>query len=334
MSSRSPVAEGFRIIFRRPSIPFAEIAWRWSFAAAFWYLCAAFLIEFANTLPVDTVDRLLLGTQQPILIVQAVHRIFHGSAIGFTRAGVLLGIAMTLAWLALATLGRVSTLRALIEELGMTAPESAGRRTISSLLILNFLGAAATLALVVAGVGAIIFASSLWASSHAPVSVGARLWFALVFLAWTAWSVLNWHLSTASIFIVTERNRVLEAVASAANLWLQRPGTLATIGFWFGLAHAGAFIAAGGAGLVTIGMIRFLGPGPVLLFECLIVLLYCAAADFLYIGKLAAYMAMIRGELEHGPSKEDEILPSGSTNLRTPIDQGELILSDVPRPAS
>ncbi len=40
MSSFSPTAEGFRLIFRRLAIHFAEIAWRWTFAAAAWLLGA------------------------------------------------------------------------------------------------------------------------------------------------------------------------------------------------------------------------------------------------------------------------------------------------------
>lgn len=298
------------------------------------YLGAAFLFEYASTLPLDMVDRLLLGTQQPVLIVQAIHRIFHGSAIRFTRAGLLLGVALTCAWITLATLGRVSTVRALLEELGMTPTDGPRRKTISSLAVLNFLRAASALAAVIAAVGAVILASSLWASTHAPVAVVARLWFALLFFAGAAWSVLNWHLSTASIFVIREPSGALEAVASTVNLWFERPGTLATIGFWFGLVHAGALMAGIGAALVMLGVIRFLGPGPVLLVECLILFLYCALADFLYIGRLAAYLALIRDTPAPGSRQPGQMLPSGSANDRSLVDQDELILSDLPLPAS
>src|SRR5207237_4233240 len=51
MASLSPTAEGFRILLRRPIIPLAEIAWRWTFAAAAWFLAAMFLLEYADTVP-------------------------------------------------------------------------------------------------------------------------------------------------------------------------------------------------------------------------------------------------------------------------------------------
>ena len=93
MRSPSPTAEGFRLIFRRPAIPLAEIAWRWSFAAAFWFLSASFLFQYADSLPANRVDRLLLGTHQPALILRALHRIVHGSALRFTAGGIVLAIA-------------------------------------------------------------------------------------------------------------------------------------------------------------------------------------------------------------------------------------------------
>src|SRR5205823_12198198 len=80
MASFSPTAEGFRILFRRPIIPLAEIAWRWSFAAAAWFLAAMFLLQYADTLPVKALDRLLLASQQPVLVGHGLHRIFEGSA--------------------------------------------------------------------------------------------------------------------------------------------------------------------------------------------------------------------------------------------------------------
>ncbi|SPE45715.1 hypothetical protein SBA7_950031 [Candidatus Sulfotelmatobacter sp. SbA7] len=57
-----------------------------------------------------------------------------------------------------------------------------------------------------------------------------------------------------------------------------------------------------------------------------ITLLYFATADFLYIGRLAAYVAILElPEPSFQPSALN-IQPSGS------IDPSELILSDVPAP--
>src|SRR5206468_9793603 len=106
MAAISPTAEGFRIMFRRPIIPLAEIAWRWSFAAAAWFLAAMFLLEYADTLPVRALDRLLLASQQPVLVGHGLLRVFEGSAFRFTKAGILLSLALVFEWIILAALGR------------------------------------------------------------------------------------------------------------------------------------------------------------------------------------------------------------------------------------
>ena len=48
MKRRSPTLEGFRILFRRPSLVMAEISWRWTFGLA---LIASLLSQSANTCP-------------------------------------------------------------------------------------------------------------------------------------------------------------------------------------------------------------------------------------------------------------------------------------------
>src|SRR5260370_9726868 len=101
MKSPSPTAEGFRLIFRRPAIPFAEIAWRWSFFAAMWFLGAMFLVEYVDSLTVTRLERLMLRTNQPGLVLRAIHRIFQGTASRFTKAAVLVTMALTVAWIVL-----------------------------------------------------------------------------------------------------------------------------------------------------------------------------------------------------------------------------------------
>src|SRR4051812_18439136 len=154
MRSPSPTAEGFRLIFRRPAIPLAEIAWRWSFAMLAWFLSASFLVEYGDSLAANRVDRLLLGTHQPALILRALHRMVQGDALRFTAGGIVLAIALLVAWIALSSLGRAATLNAMMDALEITSSPSNRRKTLSSLLGLNFLRAASILAAIVGAIGA------------------------------------------------------------------------------------------------------------------------------------------------------------------------------------
>ncbi len=325
MSSFSPTAEGFRLIFRRPAIPFAEIAWRWTFATAAWLLGTFFLLEYMGSLPVTGLDRLLLGTQQPILVFRAIHRIFQGSAFRFTEAGIVLALGVAVAWIVLASLGRAATLAALLEEFGIASGPRRGM--VSSLAALNFLRVAAALAAVVAGPGAALLASSFWASTHASVADATRIWFAALFLVWIIWAVLNWLLSTAAVFLATEQKGALSAIASCARFCVEHTGRVVSAGVWFGLPHLGAFIAALMAGFTVLSTVGAWRIGPALVLEFLIIGGYYAVADFLHTGRLAAYIAIVGGEELGLFVPASPIAPQAGSST---VDRDELILSDVP----
>ena len=83
MPSISPTLEGFRAAFRRPSLTFAEIAWRWTVGAFACTLVLFSFIEYLDTLPVTHGDATLLRTGQPLLVGRAISHILRG---GLSRA--------------------------------------------------------------------------------------------------------------------------------------------------------------------------------------------------------------------------------------------------------
>ena len=334
MRSPSPTAEGFRLVFRRPTIPLAEIAWRWSFAVAFWFLVTMFLVEYSGSLPVNTVDRLLIGTRQPALILRALHRIVQGSALRFTTSSLLLAFSITVAWIVLASLGRATTLKAMMEELGIAPSSNSRRGTLSSFFALNFLRAAVALAASIAGLGAVLIASGVWASTHLSAADAARLWLVLLLLVWSAWGVLNWLFSTSALFVATDHASTFAAVSATVGWYRDRIGSVLAAGTWFGLIHGGAFLAACSAAFTVLSMAGILGPGATLFLEVLIVVVYCAVADLLYIGRLNAYLTIIREGKAFDLAEPHLPPPIFPGNEQTSIDRSELILSDVPLPAT
>jgi hypothetical protein len=114
---------------------------------------------------------------------------------------------------------------------------------------------------------------------------------------------------------------------------VQRPGALVAPGSWFGLTHFGAFLFACGAGFTVLGLAGFIGGGATLFLEFLILLAYCTVADFLHIGRLAAYVAVIHGNDGTVSLNAGERLP-GTGGESASVDASELILSDVPLPES
>ena len=324
--NRSPAIAGFRLIFRRPSIALAEIIWRWTFAAAAWFLATMFAVEYLDSLPVNAVSRYLLGSGQPILIARALKRIFDGSALRFAEAGVLLAIAIAFAWIVIASLGRAATVHSIAQELGIEI-SSAGSK-FSSLAWINFLRVAVTLASALGIAGSALISSSVWASSHISAADAGRILGLFWFLICVLWVVMNWLLSTAAIFGVLDGKGALAAVVSLVSLMISNTGAVISAGALFGASHFAEFIAASAAVAVAFGLATQIPRPTAAALIVFIVCAYCAVADFLYIGRVAAYVSIIRADeldilAQRSPSPADD----GS------VDKAELILSDAPAPA-
>jgi hypothetical protein len=343
MQSRSPTLEGFRAMLLRPSVGLAEIAWRWSFGAACVALLVVSALEYLDTLPVSPGDLLLLRTRQPWLISHAMARIFSGSALRAIETLVALAVALAIAWLGVASLGRAATLKALFVHFAESrSPRSAyGQRgqlrppDLGGLFGLNFLRLAVTLAAVVGGLATVwIGAGVSSVEDSAPAAAVLICLSVLMLLGWL-WSALNWFLSLAAVFVVAEARDTFAAIASTIDLVRQHFAPVFAAGVWFGLAHLTVFVAASSIVVFPLGLAEFLPRGAVLGGVVLVILLYFAAADFLYIGRLAAYVGIVgvpetpgaASLVQTGPRSGPDSAPRMTSAA---VDPDELILSDTP----
>jgi hypothetical protein len=335
MKRRSPTLEGFQTMFRLPALGLAEITWRWSFGLAVAAALAFGLREYLATLPVTAGEILLLRTRQPALIAQALARIFQGSAPRATAALLVLTLALTVAWIVLASLARAVTLKTVFEYFRSSGrarpfdyvqrrlahepetPPISIARGLNSLLVLNSLRAAVMLAAAVGIVGAVLVAGA--ASSPDDPSPGKvmLIFWLFTMLIGLAWSTLNWYLSLAALFVVRDSASAFAALVKAADLCRTRPGPLAAAATWFGIAHAIVFVIASSAAAVPLGFAELL-PGSMVFGGLLLVgLLYFAVVDFLFIGRLAAYVFLLE---EPEPGREPPMLFPSEDD----------ILSDIP----
>jgi len=336
MASRSPTLEGFRAILRRPSLGLAEIAWRWSFGAAGTALVTFALLEYLDTLPVTRGDLILLRTRHPALIGQAIQHIFKGSALRLVEAVIVLAVASAIAWIVIAALARAATLKALLgyfREYDQHAPgrESPGADRgetenwrLRSLFGLNSLRVGVTLAAALGCLAALLAGGAVSPDNDPSPASAFFVTVCVVMLVWLAWSVVNWFLSVASVFVVAEGRDALGAMTAAVDLCRSRWGAIFAAGTWFGLAHIVAFIVATTVVAFPMGLATMLPAGVTLGGVLLVTLLYFAVADFLYVGRLAAYVAILK--LPHAAVSQ----PVESISSR--VDPDELILGDLPAP--
>lgn len=281
--SASPIRRGLEAVSRLPALPLAEISWRWCFAAAVWLAGAATALSYLNSIPVSGREQMLAESGEPLLALPAVAHALQGSA-GRLAAGVIVaGSGIALLWIFGAALGRLITLKALL-------PESAG--AYRPLLGLSFLRAGLFLAALLSACGALILAG--FAGPRGDAAPSLVLAVVLIACIWVVWALLNWLLSLAAVFVPGGRQDTFGAVAAAVELVRGAFGEVVLASLPFVLLHYAALAAAvAGALLVFDLMARVsLAAGWALLA---IALGYFAYADFLYIVRLAAYVALARG---------------------------------------
>lgn len=286
-----------------------------------------FLVAYADSLPVNTLDRAMWHSGQPVLVGRALHRILAGSGFRFTVTAILLALSLTVGWIVLGSLSRVAIVRAAASDLGVGA--DSGNRASWSVIFLNFLRAAVVLAALSVAAGSIILASSLLSSSHASSPEATLLVGLCWFLAWISWAFLNWLLSFIAVLTPLDRGGV-SAFSFALQLLTRRMGAVFLIGILFGCCHFAALVAAWVATSTVLGLSGTVPLWGIAALGSVVALTYCALADFFYTGRLVSYIALLRPE--ESPTGDTLIVPPflpGSVS----VDKDELILSDASAPA-
>jgi hypothetical protein len=196
---------------------------------------------------------------------------------------------------------------------------------VGPLIELNALRAATFLSALTASLGALLLAGLASPKSDPSPGSAMLIFLTLGLLIWLSWAMLNWFLSLASVFVAADGASSLSALSAAVNLLRQRTGAIVAASVWFGLAHGVAYAVASSAIAFPLALVGVLPGGVVFGGVILTSLGYFAVADYLYVGRLAAYMFIV----ENSRVAATQILPA-SPDPPTSIDPSELILSDLP----
>lgn len=350
MARISPTLEGFRAAFRRPSLTLGEILWRWSFGATTVALLLFGFFEYLGTLPVTSGELLFLRTRHPFFVVQALAHILHGSLYRAVISLLVAALMLLLFWMFAASVGRVATVRVLLDHFRTrisewnNAPKESGRadaqdeypQSWTGVVRLNFLRAGVLLAAIVACAGAMILAGFASPKTNPQPGVAFLLFVPMAALIFLVGGALNWFLSLAGIFAVRDGGSAVDAIQEAATLCRERMGTVLAVSSWTGLAHLVVFSAATTVVAVPLGAAGVLPGRAVALCVILVTLAYLAFADWLYMARLAGYVC-----ISETPEALLRPLPppippvsgppvAAEPPLQTSIDRDELILSDVP----
>jgi hypothetical protein len=290
----NPITQGIRAVSRDPALFLVEILWRWSFAIVACLLIVSAGLILLGPLHVGNAWDSASRSRDPQKIGQLVLTILLILGMKAIIAAIAVPLAIALLWSIFSALGRLVTLKRL--RAGLT---SLRFRSILALQILRGFVSWLSLALLVAA----IFGEALIAT-HGP-KPDLLLYYLMmmpsVVLIAAFWLVLNWYLSLAAIF-GREEQSFLGAIRQARQTVRLQRSDFAGTGFVFLLMRVALLLVAVAICGLTSGMV---GTSPqtysILL---MVVLLAClAAADFLYMSRMAAYLALAAARVDPGGPK-------------------------------
>ena len=342
MATVSPTLEGFRAAFRRPSVTFGEIMWRWSVGATATAVLIFGFFEYLNTLPVSSGEMFFLRTRHPYLVAEAIAHILRGSLARAVLSLFTAALLMTVLWIIASSVGRMATVEALIEhirtkfanlldERNHSEREVAGggpAQVFPVLVRLNFLRVAVALAAILGLVGAAIVAGFASPKSNPQPSLAFLIFLPLAGFVCLLWGALNWFLSLAAVLAVRSQEGAAQAMASAVTICRDRSGAVLAVSSWTGVAHLAAFGIASTLVSIPLSLGAVL-PGRVVAAGVLLMtLVYLAIVDWLYVARMAGYLCI--AEIPQALLASPPPAPVVAAPLQTTIDRDEPIISDVP----
>lgn len=300
MARPHPVREGFGAVIRQPGLALAEIAWRWSFGAAAWVLVGLSLHQILLGVDVGDAELAIARRSSPFLIADAIAHILYEVLPRLVRISAVLIPALALLWIFAASLGRSATLNALLAERGQLRDDHPG---FSALLGIHLVRVAVTLAAVAGLFGAIIISSTITNPQPDTAIVAALLWLAIAVLVAFFWSILNWFLSLAPIFIVRDGRGTFASIADSLALYRDHRADYAGTTAWFCFLRSLALLGAIGLSVMPLGITDSVRV--VVLVVVIVSLAYFAMVDSVYIARIAAFVAL-------ADESSAEIVPSAA----------------------
>lgn len=300
----NPINQGLHAVWRDPVIFLLEVLWRWSFALLAFLLLFAAGVALFGPLPVGDYWASAWRSHDPKKIGTLVLTLLLLLGIKAVIAAIAVPIVIALLWSIFSGLGRWLTVKRL-----RMGDEALGFR---SMLALQFLRAFVAWFSVVLLIAAIVGEALIATRGARPdLALYYLMVMPSVLLISVFWLVLNWYLSLAAIFGRQGQSFRRAFRQARQTVRLQRSDFAGT-GFVFLLLRALALLVA----LAVCGLTSHMaGPRPEAYFILLVVvsLAYFAVLDFLYMARMAAYLALAGAHVEPGGPKlaaASSILPA------------------------
>jgi len=299
--------EALRQVCRTPALLAMELLWRWSFGLGVLGLLLAAWGRVRPLLVLDEAELRTLDSADPIALASHVFALFEPYTPLLLRVGFWLAAGAAVLWVVAATLGRTVITRALICNEVRLQSETAGREPVPSTPSPNadfvaprwpahaFLLAARVLMLLIPVIGYLsgVLLAALVGGVDDPL-LTVPLLFAPVFASIVLWSLVNWVLSLAPLFVERDGLSTLDAIVAALSFARRHRAELASIAGWNAALRTAVSTALTLAAIFTVA-----AGGSVWLTVVLVAmetLAYLVLSDWLLVARLAAYARLVVAE--------------------------------------
>lgn len=266
----------------------AEIAWRWTFGLGMWAILYYGFREYFASVEISRTEYELMRSLEPATWIAITARVIVAFITGLHMIGPIIIPAIAILWIALATIGRTGTVRAMCDAPAETNWFSTAGLNLSRAL----LAVAAVLAFFGSG---ILINEVVGDPSQHPAAIVLLGTMALVVIAFI-WSVVNWFLSLAAIFTARDGAGFFGSLGRAVELYRSHSDSLYSSGFWFGLIRTLLVIATTIFSLLPIARLSATQVRGTVAIVAVMSLAYFVLADALYIWRLATYISLTEPE--------------------------------------
>jgi hypothetical protein len=279
--------EALRQVCRTPGLLAMELLWRWSFGLGVLGLLLTAWTRLRPVLMLDEAELRTLDTSNPVTLASQIVALFEPYAPLLLRVALWVAAGAALLWIVTATVGRTVITRALVRN-EMPTDVANQAKASSRWPAHAILHAARVLMLLIPAIGYLagVLLASLAGGAENPLSA-AILVLTPFFTACVLWSLVNWVLSLAPLFVEREGLGALDAIVAALNFVQRRRTELASIAQWNGALRTVVAVA-----LTVLGAATLSAGGPLWLRVALVALetlAYLVLSDWLLLARLAAY---------------------------------------------
>lgn len=268
-----------------------EIAWRWTFGVALWAVLAYIAFSSLGQVQITDTEIKLIRALDPYASSYVLLRVMNAIVPIVLRVFIYTLPALVVLWIAAATLGRAATLKALLGERAQTVRWSA-------LVGVNFLRVIVLFAGLLAFVGSSVLIGRLFRGEPELLGAAILLGLGVNLLILSAWSLLNWFLTLAPIFVMRDGAETFAALGSSLGLFREHSGPYMGAAVGLGLVRLALITVVSVLSVIPLGMIGTSPMMAAIVVGITLALIYWALTDAVQIWRIAAYVSLANYEPE------------------------------------